>query len=77
MIYGLHEALSIIKEEGLQARYQRHLDTQKLLIDSLTSMGMKPVVNPEYRLPSLTTVYVPEGIDEAAVRRDLLAIHDI
>jgi len=77
MIYALHEALLIIKEEGLENRYRRHLAAQKDLIDGLTAMGMKMVVSPQFRLPSLTTVYVPEGVDEAAVRKKLLVEHNI
>ncbi len=72
MIYSLNESLRIIKEEGLEARYARHLESQKVLIEGLEAMGLKPVVDPEYRLPALTTVYIPEGVEEAAVRRRLL-----
>ncbi|MGE5579326.1 MAG: pyridoxal-phosphate-dependent aminotransferase family protein [Bacillota bacterium] len=77
MIYALHEALLIIKEEGLENRYRRHLAAQKDLIDGLTAMGMKMVVSPQFRLASLTTVYVPDGVDEAAVRKKLLVEHNI
>ena len=77
MIYALHEALVIVKEEGLEARYARHRSAQKDLIDGLTAMGMKMVVNEPYRLPSLNTVYTPEGIDEGAIRKKLLLEHNI
>lgn len=77
MIYALNEALRIIKEEGLEARYARHRAAQKDLIAGLESMGMKMVVNEPYRLPSLNTVYVPEGVDEAKVRSRLLNEHSI
>ncbi|HHX28690.1 MAG: pyridoxal-phosphate-dependent aminotransferase family protein [Bacillota bacterium] len=72
MIYALNEALRIIKEEGLEARIKRHKAAQEALISGLAALGLKPVVNEPYRLPSLTTVYVPEGINEAAVRKQLL-----
>lgn len=72
MIYALNEALRIIKEEGLEARIARHKAAQEALISGLEAMGLKPVVNEPYRLPSLTTVYVPEGVNEAAVRKQLL-----
>lgn len=72
MIYALNEALRIVKEEGLEARFARHKAAQQALIEGLGKMGLKPVVNEAYRLPSLTTVYVPEGIEEAPVRRRLL-----
>ncbi len=72
MIYALNESLRIIKEEGLEARYERHRATQKFLIEALGAIGIKPVVNEPYRLPSLTTVWTPEGVDEAKVRKRLL-----
>ena len=56
MIYAFNEALRIIKEEGLEARWARHRLNQKALIAGLEAMGMNLVVKPEYRLPSLTTV---------------------
>ena len=77
MIYALNEALRIVKEEGLEKRYERHRQAQRELIESLTDMGLKMVVNEPYRLPSLTTVYCPEGVDEASVRRRLLVEHGI
>jgi len=77
MIYALNEGLRIVKEEGLEARFARHKAAQKVLIDGLQGMGLKMVVNVPYRLPSLTTVYVPEGVDETAVRKKLLDEHNI
>jgi alanine-glyoxylate transaminase/serine-glyoxylate transaminase/serine-pyruvate transaminase len=77
MIYALNEGLRIVKEEGLEARFARHKAAQKVLIDGLQGMGLKMVVNVLYRLPSLTTVYVPEGVDETAVRKKLLDEHNI
>lgn len=77
MIYALNEALRIVKEEGLEARYARHKANQQALIEGLEAMGLKLVVAPEYRLPSLTTVYVPEGVDDAYVRRRLLEDYNI
>jgi alanine-glyoxylate transaminase/serine-glyoxylate transaminase/serine-pyruvate transaminase len=72
MIYALNEALRIVKEEGLEARFARHKAAQEVLISGLSGLGLKPVVNEPYRLPTLTTVYVPEGVQEAEVRRQLL-----
>lgn len=77
MIYALNEGLRIVKEEGLEARFARHKAAQKVLIDGLQGMGLKMVVNVLYRLPSLTTVYVPEGVDETVVRKKLLDEHNI
>lgn len=72
MIYAFNEALRIIKEEGLEARWARHRLNQKALIAGLEAMGMNLVVKPEYRLPSLTTVYFPEGVEDVPVRKRLL-----
>ncbi|HHW26610.1 MAG TPA: alanine--glyoxylate aminotransferase family protein [Firmicutes bacterium] len=77
MIYALHEALTIVKEEGLEARYKRHKEAQAALIEGLADMGLKPVVNEPFRLPSLTTVWTPDGINEAAVRKTLLEEYNI
>lgn len=72
MIYALNEALRIIKEEGLEARWRRHRLNQQSLVAGLEAMGLNLVVQPEYRLPSLTTVFLPEGLDDARARKKLL-----
>lgn len=77
MNYALHEALYLIAQEGLEACYARHRQNQQALIAGLEAMGLAPLVAPEYRLPSLTTVRIPEGVDEAAVRSHLLHRHKI
>ncbi len=77
MVYALHEALRIIQEEGLEARFARHRLNRDALIAGLQAMGLKLVVDDGYRLPTLTTVYVPEGIADAAVRGALLNDYNI
>jgi len=77
MNYALYEGLKMVVEEGLEARWARHLANAKLLWDGLESLGLKLVVPEAYRLPSLTTVYVPEGVDDAAVRGRLLRDYNI
>lgn len=72
MVYAIFEALRIVVEEGLEARWERHARNAKLLWDGLEEMGWKLHVPLEYRLPSLTTVRVPEGVDEARLRSQLL-----
>ncbi len=72
MMYAFNEALRIIQEEGLEARAARHRLNQKALLAGLEAMEMKLVVEPEYRLPSLTTVYFPEGVEDAKARKKLL-----
>lgn len=78
MVYALREALLIIKEEGLEARYARHLRNQQALIAGLEAMGLRPAVeDAAIRLPSLTTVLVPDGADDKAVRGGLLTKYGI
>ncbi len=72
MIYALHESLRLVLTEGLAARQARHERVGAALCAGLQALGLKPLVPPEERLPMLTTVAVPDGVDEAAVRRKLL-----
>lgn len=73
MIYALHQALCIIREEGLAPRFARHRKVAEALWAGLEALGLKLVVKePQLRAPTLTTVWVPEGADDAAVRRALL-----
>lgn len=71
-IYALHESLTILKEEGLQQSWARHQINHNALKAGLEAMQLELIVDPEYRLPQLNAVSVPEGIDEAQVRKDLL-----
>ncbi len=73
-LYGLHEALTILKEEGLEASFARHRLNHEALKAGLEAVGLSLVVKEEDRLPQLNLVSVPEGVDEAAVRSTLL--HD-
>jgi len=77
MIYGLNEALRIIAEEGLENRWQRHKRNAEALWDGLEALGVKLLVDKEYRLPSLTSIIVPEGVDEVAVRKELMSQYAI
>ena len=72
MIYALHEALRLILEEGLEARFERHRRNHELLRDGLEELGFEFIVAPEYRLPMLNAVKIPDGLDDAATRRQLL-----
>jgi alanine-glyoxylate transaminase/serine-glyoxylate transaminase/serine-pyruvate transaminase len=71
-IYGLREALRIIVEEGLEARIARHQRHAAALHAGLEAMGLKLYAEEGRRLPSLTTVWIPEGADDAAARATLL-----
>jgi alanine-glyoxylate transaminase/serine-glyoxylate transaminase/serine-pyruvate transaminase len=79
-IYALAEGLDIIEEEGMEARAERHRRAAATLIASLAPLGFEPLVAEEHRLPSLTTMRLPETIlqaGEARVRRQLLEEHGI
>ncbi len=76
-LYALHEALLILKEEGLEAAWRRHASEHRALAAGLEALGLEFVVAPEWRLPQLNAVRVPAGVDEAAVRARLLAEHDL
>jgi alanine-glyoxylate transaminase/serine-glyoxylate transaminase/serine-pyruvate transaminase len=72
MIYALHEALRLVTEETLPARWQRHRLHAAALWAGLEALGLELVVPAAERLPTLTTVRIPRGIDDVAVRRTLL-----
>ena len=71
-LYGLHEALVILQEEGLEHAWERHHKNHLALRAGLEAMGLALVVPEAERLPQLNAVSVPEGVNEAAVRALLL-----
>lgn len=73
LIYALNEALRIVAEEGIEKRWKRHERNAKALCAGLEAMGLELLVKPDYRLPPLTTIKVPSGVDEALVRRRLMS----
>ena len=77
MIYGLHQALSNLAEEGIEASFARHVAAHERLVAGLAELGLSLLVEEGSRLPMLNAVQVPEGTDEAAVRSQLLKDHDI
>ncbi len=72
MLYGLHEALRLVLNEGLEARFERHARNSAMLREGLVALGLEPRVPAAERLNPLTTVAIPSGIDDATVRRHLL-----
>jgi alanine-glyoxylate transaminase / serine-glyoxylate transaminase / serine-pyruvate transaminase len=76
-LYALHEALVMLKEEGLEASWARHQRNHKALKAGLEKLGLPFLVDEPYRLPQMNAVYVPPGIDEKEVRRRLLAEYNI
>jgi alanine-glyoxylate transaminase/serine-glyoxylate transaminase/serine-pyruvate transaminase len=73
LIFGLREALRLVQEEGLEARWARHAQNQQALIAGLEAMGMELwVVNSAERLVTVTSVTIPAGVDDRKVRQQLL-----
>jgi alanine-glyoxylate transaminase/serine-glyoxylate transaminase/serine-pyruvate transaminase len=72
MIYALREGLALLHEEGLEARWARHLRNHKALKAGLQALGMTYTAAEGRQLPQLNAVRVPAGVDEAAVRKRLL-----
>jgi alanine-glyoxylate transaminase / serine-glyoxylate transaminase / serine-pyruvate transaminase len=77
LIYALREALVAVEEEGLEPRWQRHRDHHLALAAGLETMGLGLLPPAAERLWSLNAVVVPEGVDEAAVRKRLLTEFNI
>ncbi|WP_025322950.1 pyridoxal-phosphate-dependent aminotransferase family protein [Deferrisoma camini] len=71
-LYALHEALTLLREEGIENAWRRHRLHHRALRAGLEAMGLGFVVDEPHRLPQLNAVFAPEGVDEAAVRRRLL-----
>ncbi len=76
-LYGLHEALVLLKEEGLENAWNRHQLHHLALRDGFEAMGLNFLVKPEHRLPQLNAVGIPEGVDEAEVRKRLLLDYNL
>jgi alanine-glyoxylate transaminase/serine-glyoxylate transaminase/serine-pyruvate transaminase len=76
-LYGLHEALVMLKEEGLENAWDRHQRNHLVLKDGLESLGIEFLVRKDQRLPQLNTVRVPEDLDDAAVRSALLKHYNL
>ncbi|MEM9660574.1 MAG: alanine--glyoxylate aminotransferase family protein, partial [Planctomycetota bacterium] len=72
MSYALHEAVQMIHEEGMEACFERHALNHRALGAGLAELGVEFAAPEGRRSPMLNAVHVPEGVDEARVRRDLL-----
>jgi len=73
LIYGMREALRIVVEEGLEARWERHQQNQRALVAGLEAMGLELfVANPADRLVTVTAVKIPPTLDDRGVRNQLL-----
>jgi alanine-glyoxylate transaminase/serine-glyoxylate transaminase/serine-pyruvate transaminase len=71
-LYGLHESLVILQEEGLEHAWARHRNNHLALKAGIEAMGLSFVVKEQDRLPQLNAIRIPQGVDDAAVRRMLL-----
>jgi alanine-glyoxylate transaminase/serine-glyoxylate transaminase/serine-pyruvate transaminase len=76
-LYGLHEALVVLFEEGQQAAVVRHARTHEAFVAGLEALGLSLLTAEPHRLPQLNPVVVPDGVDEAAVRAHVLARWDL
>ena len=76
-LYALHESLLMLQEEGLAATQARHWLNHRALVAGLEAMGLSMAVAPNYRLPQLNSVIIPEGVDDAALRAALLNEFDL
>jgi alanine-glyoxylate transaminase/serine-glyoxylate transaminase/serine-pyruvate transaminase len=77
LVFALYKALGIVQEEGLEQRYIRHRQNAELFWAGLEELSLHCHVPQDYRLPTLTTIDIPEGVDEAAVRLRLLQDYNI
>lgn len=76
-LYGLHEALVMLQEEGIENSWARHRRNHLALCEEIEAMGLTLMVPQAYRLPQLNPVLVPEGVDEAQVRTRILNEFDL
>lgn len=77
MNYALYEALRLVQEEGLQARFHRHRRNHEALVAGLTALGLRLTAQEGHRLWTLASVQIPPGIDDGVVRRQLLEDYHI
>jgi alanine-glyoxylate transaminase/serine-glyoxylate transaminase/serine-pyruvate transaminase len=73
MNYALLEALKLIKEEGLERRWARHAANHKVLKTGLAAIGIEYIPQAGFELPMLNAVSIPDGVDDAKVRTQLLS----
>lgn len=76
-LYALHEALTILQEEGLENAWQRHATNHAAFAAGIESLGLGFVVDEEFRLPQLNAVAFPDSVEDASVRAALLADYDL
>lgn len=72
LLYALHESLLMLREEGLEASHARHRRHHEALVAGLEALGLEMAVAAQCRLPQLNAVRIPDGVDDAALRKTLL-----
>ncbi len=77
MIYALREALRVVVEEGLSERYVRHERNARALIAGAEAIGLEPAATAKHRAPMLTTLRIPDGIDDGTIRKRLIQDYGI
>jgi alanine-glyoxylate transaminase/serine-glyoxylate transaminase/serine-pyruvate transaminase len=77
MLYGLHAAIDLVLEEGLDERFERHEKAARQLWSGLEQRGLELLVEEQHRLFPLTSVKIPDGVDDAKVRMQLLEEYGI
>jgi alanine-glyoxylate transaminase/serine-glyoxylate transaminase/serine-pyruvate transaminase len=77
LVYALDEALASIEEEGLEARWARHAETHRRFAATLDRIALEFLVPADERLMTLNTVRIPDGVDDAAARKELRERHNI
>lgn len=77
MIFSLHAALGAVLDEGLEAAWERHRRAGERLQRELPELGFRLIAQDGHRLPQLTSAWLPEGADDAALRKGLLEGHGI
>ena len=76
-LYGLHESLLMLQQEGLEASWARHAKNHRALRAGVEAMGLEFIVQENARLPQLNAIGVPRGVDDAVVRQRLLAEYNL
>jgi (S)-ureidoglycine-glyoxylate aminotransferase len=77
MLYAARECARVVLQEGLQSAFARHARVSKILADGLRAMGLELFGDQSHKMPNVTGVYIPKGVDGDAVRRALLEEHSI
>lgn len=77
LIYALREALRVVLEEGLDTRYKRHEHNARALLAGAKAIGLQPAAEEGYRAPMLTTLRIPDGIDDTMIRKGLITDYGI